>query len=267
MVIKFARRTFAALSLTLCICANCNAQSLGTAFSDLWWNPEESGWGVTVDHQQDAMFLTFFVYRADGSPYWVTALLTHTSNSASPFAFSGDVYETRGPQFSQPFNPSLVSARKVGVANFTATAGNAATLVYTIDGASVTKSIQRQTLQYLDFSGGFHGIADYQLSGCPVPSENGQQLVLPGQLVVLHSGQEFKMSFQTEPGTCGFVGAYSQTGSVGAASGTFSCNEGSAGTFTMAGMQWTLFGMSAQMVFHTNGGCTATGIIGGIGVH
>jgi len=211
------------------------------------------------------MFLTFFVYRA--SPYWVTALLTHTSNSASPFAFSGDVYETRGPQFSQPFNPSLVSARKVGVASFTATAGNAATLVYTIDGVSVTKSIQRQTLHYLDFSGGFNGIADYQLSGCPAPSQNGQQLVLPGQLVILHSGEEFKMSFQTAPGTCGFVGAYSQTGSIGAASGTFSCNEGTAGTFTMAGMQWTIFGMTAQIAFHQNGGCTATGIIGGIGVH
>ena len=63
MFITFVRRAFAALSaltLTICVCANCNAQSLGTAFSDLWWNPAESGWGVTVDHQQDAMFLTFF---------------------------------------------------------------------------------------------------------------------------------------------------------------------------------------------------------------
>jgi len=35
----------------------------------------------------------------------------------------------------------------------------------------------------------------------------------------------------------------------------------------MAGMQWTIFGMTAQIAFHQNGGCTATGIIGGIGVH
>src|SRR6476661_2986839 len=95
---QFIRRT-TALLVSLCIAGSCFAQSLGTIFSDLWWNPAESGWGVTVDHQQDVMFLTFFVYRADGSPYWVTSLLTHTSNSAGPFAFSGDVYETRGPQF------------------------------------------------------------------------------------------------------------------------------------------------------------------------
>ena len=78
---------------------------------------------------------------------------------------------------------------------------------------------------------------------------------LPGQLVILHSGEEFKMSFQTAPGTCGFVGAYSQTGSIGAASGTFSCNKGTAGTFTMAGMQWTIFGMTAQIAFHPSNAC------------
>jgi len=36
MLIKFARRALAALSLAICVCAKCNAQSLGTAFSDLW---------------------------------------------------------------------------------------------------------------------------------------------------------------------------------------------------------------------------------------
>ena len=72
MLVKSVRSVSASLSaltLTICICANCNAQSLGTAFSDLWWNPAESGWGVTVDHQQDVMFLMFFIYRSDGSPY------------------------------------------------------------------------------------------------------------------------------------------------------------------------------------------------------
>jgi hypothetical protein len=29
-------------------CGTVSAQSLGTTFSDLWWNPSESGWGVTL---------------------------------------------------------------------------------------------------------------------------------------------------------------------------------------------------------------------------
>ena len=36
MLIKFVRAAFAVLSLALCVSANCSAQSLGTAFSDLW---------------------------------------------------------------------------------------------------------------------------------------------------------------------------------------------------------------------------------------
>ena len=39
------------------------AQNLGTTFTDLWYTPGEDGWGVTIDHQQNVMFLTFFIYR------------------------------------------------------------------------------------------------------------------------------------------------------------------------------------------------------------
>ena len=47
--------------------------TMATILSDLWWNPNESGWGVTVDQQQDIMFLTFFIAGSNGSPYWVVA--------------------------------------------------------------------------------------------------------------------------------------------------------------------------------------------------
>lgn len=148
---------------------NVFAQSLGTTFSDLWWNPAESGWGVTVDHQQDVMFLTFFIYRTDGSPYWVTALLRSTGSDAAPFTYTGDVYENSGPYFGSSFNPAQVSARKVGSATFSASAISAATLVYTVNGVTVSKSLQRETLQNLDFSGAFNGVLNYELSGCPTP--------------------------------------------------------------------------------------------------
>ena len=89
---------------------------------------------MTVDHQQDVMFLTFFVYRADGSPYWVTATLQKVGFSGlatSPQVFTGDLYETHGPSFGVPFNPAAVTNRKVGTATFTATSvsrGDAAVL-------------------------------------------------------------------------------------------------------------------------------------------
>src|SRR5690349_6413848 len=150
---QFIRRT-AALIVCLFVGGSCFAQSLGTTFTDLWWNPAESGWGVTVDHQQDVMFLTFFIYRADGSPYWVTGALFRTgTNTVAPFTFSGDLNENHGPYYGGAFNPSLVGVRKVGTATFTASILSGATLTYSVDGVTVTKSLQRQTLHNLDFSG------------------------------------------------------------------------------------------------------------------
>jgi len=251
-------------------CGTGFAQSLGTTFSDLWWNPAESGWGVTVDHQQDVMFLTFFIYRADGSPYWVAALLTRTSASdALPFVFSGDVYEYSGPYFGGPFNPSLVNNRKVGTAIFSTPYVNSATLTYTVDGVTVTKSLQRQTLQNLDFSGVFNGVLNCELSGCANPSQNGQQIAVGGPITIVQSGGEFQMLFQpsSNPNNCGFVGSYSQTGSLGSVTGTFSCSEGTKGSFSITGLQWTIFGMSGAISAQETGDCAFAGLIGGTGVH
>lgn len=249
-------------------CGTCLGQSLGTTFSDLWWNPSESGWGVTVDHQQDVMFLTFFIYRTDGTPYWVTALLNRSSGASLPFVFSGDVYENHGPYFGSNFNPSAVGNRKVGTATFSTSLVNSATLAYSVDGVTVTKSLQRQTLRLLDFSGVFNGIVNYTLGNCPVPSNNGQQIVQTGQLTILHSGSELQMLLQTDHGSCTFDGAYSQSGSIGAVSaGRLACSDGTSGTFSLQGLQWTIFGMSAAISAQPAGDCSLAGFIGGTGVH
>jgi hypothetical protein len=140
----------AAFLIGLVISAHVAAQNLGTIFTDLWWNPAESGWGVTVDHQQNFMFLTFFVYQANGSPYWVTANLQKVGTgglATLPQVFTGPVYQTNGPYFGGPFNPAAVTQQQVGTATFTASSNYlSATLQYSVNGVNVTKSIQRQTL-------------------------------------------------------------------------------------------------------------------------
>jgi hypothetical protein len=253
----------------LAICPVAFGQSLGNTFSDLWWKPNESGWGVTVDHQQDVMFLTFFVYGADGSPYWVTGVLNRVgANTTAPFVFTGNLAESRGPSFGNPFNSSLVTYRPVGTATFTASLINAATLVYSIDGVTVTKSLERQTLRFLDFSGLYNGTVAFTTSECPVPSQNGQTFGETGQMTVLQTGSSFKLLLQpTSGGTCGFVGTYSQTGSIGSVVGNAQCSGNAAGTFTLDGLQWTLFGMSGRLTARQPGNCTLTGILGGTGLH
>ena len=36
-----------------------SANTFTTDLTDLWWNANESGWGVTATHQREVVFLTF----------------------------------------------------------------------------------------------------------------------------------------------------------------------------------------------------------------
>jgi hypothetical protein len=109
-------------------------------YQDLWWNPAESGWGVNVTHQSDILFATLFIYDAAGRDMWLVL-----SNGAKQpnGSFTGDLYRTVGPAFNvTPFVG--VTAPKVGTMTFTFQSGAAGTLVYTVDGVTITKTIQRQ---------------------------------------------------------------------------------------------------------------------------
>ncbi|HEY2629061.1 MAG TPA: hypothetical protein VGI57_08030, partial [Usitatibacter sp.] len=43
----------------------------GTNYQGLWWNPNESGWGVNLTHQADTLFATWFTYDLDGKGMWL----------------------------------------------------------------------------------------------------------------------------------------------------------------------------------------------------
>lgn len=242
------------------------AQNVGTTFTDLWWNPAESGWGVTVDHQQNVMFLTFFIYRADRSPYWVTAVLNRLGSNpinSPPIVFSGDVYETNGPWFGGPFNPNAVTERKVGTATFSGETA-LATLSYSIDGVYVTKNLQRQTLQNLNFTGTYLGGTVYTTYNCTIPSNNNKTFVESGVLTVSQVGNSFQVVADGQSTDCSFNGPYAQTGSLGLVSnGAYSCTDGTRGTFTMNRIQWTMYGMTAG-IFGSNQYCNFSGYLGGI---
>ena len=45
-------------------------------FTDIWFLAAESGWGVNVVQSDNFLFVTFFIYGADGTPTWYTAQLT-----------------------------------------------------------------------------------------------------------------------------------------------------------------------------------------------
>jgi hypothetical protein len=241
-------------------------QNLGTFFTDLWYTPGEDGWGVTVDHQQNVMFLTFYVYRADGTPYWVTAVLgkTGTSGLATfPDVFSGDVFEDRGPWFGNPFNPASVTESKVGTATFTALPGLKATLQYSVNGVTVSKNIERLTLRNIDNSGQYSSQTLYELNNCKDAASDGTVVNDSGTMSINQTGASFQLTTHGHVTSCTFNGGYSQHGSLGQVDGKYACTDGTEGTFVLGAIQWTLFGMSA-FIHATNQSCELNGALGGV---
>ena len=110
-------------------------------FTDLWWNPSESGWGVSVTQHGNNIFFRVFVYDTDSRPL-LLVVPGVTFNSAT--SFTGAVQLTAGPWFgSSPFDPNQVVRTTTGSATLTFSDANNGVLSYTVNGVTKTKSITR----------------------------------------------------------------------------------------------------------------------------
>lgn len=118
--------------------------ALATNYQDLWWNApggSESGWGVNLTHQGDAIFATWFTYGLDHMPLWLSVTANKTANGI----YSGTLIQTGGPAFNAtPFDPTKVTRTVVGTATFTFSDGNTGTFAYTVNSVAQTKQITRQ---------------------------------------------------------------------------------------------------------------------------
>lgn len=113
-------------------------------YSDLWWNPNESGWGIAITHQAAVMFLAWFVYDEAGEPIWYVA--SDCAVSATRDGCTGKLYRTTGPafDFAPTFDPSRVQVFEAGTASLLFTDADHGTLSYTVGGATATRPITRQ---------------------------------------------------------------------------------------------------------------------------
>jgi hypothetical protein len=116
---------------------------LATNYTDMWWNPGESGWGINLTQQGEVIFATLFTYASDRQGLW---LVMANGARQSDGSFLGDLFRTTGPAFNaQPFTPlGAGNVTAVGTMRLRFTSGTTATLEYSVNGATVTKSISRQ---------------------------------------------------------------------------------------------------------------------------
>ncbi len=114
-------------------------------FQGLWWNPNESGWGISFAHQGDIIFATWFTYDAQGSPWWLIAELHKSATGL----YSGPISTVTGPPYTAlPFAPAPVETN-VGTMTAAFTDPSHGTLAYTVNGVSQTKTIVPQVFGVL----------------------------------------------------------------------------------------------------------------------
>ena len=260
---RFIRTLFATFAAAwLFAFAAPSSASLGTNFSDQWWNPNESGWGISVLHQFNTLFIDLFVYGPDGRPTWYTAAVYLDPQSGRSL-FTGDLYAAMGPWFGGFWNPAAFTARRVGTMTFDASSTDFATLTYSVDGVGVTKSIQRQLWSYEDFTGSYYGGLVYDQSACANPVNNGHVEEF-GPFQINHpADNSFTLALQSNFGNCTVAGTYSQLGHMGTVDASYTCTYGINGTITLYELERTGTGMTGRFTGHNNA-CTVSGTLGGV---
>ena len=269
---KSVRLALAALFLVLSsVGTPAVAASYSTDQSDLWWsdNPpgSENGWGFQLVQRASAIFATMFVYGSTTAPTWYVA--TMYPNPPGSFIWSGDLYTTTGPWFGTvPFNPALVTSRKVGTMTWTPNSIITGNLSYTVDGVAVSKNVIRQTLINENYSGHFGGGIHETDTSCASPANNGTRENI-GILNIVQSGSAITMtSLPANGGSCAYSGTLAQYGQMGDVVGIFSCSNGSAGSFHIFEMQITEYSLVGRFTASATApaGCQASGWFGGLAV-
>lgn len=116
-------------------------------YTALWWNPLESGWGLSINQHNSTLFAAWYEYAIGGTPTWI---VMPGGTWTSTTSITGDLYATSGPPSTGPYNPAQVASTKVGTATITFSAQNRAVLSYTVNGVSGTKAIQPQAFGVSD---------------------------------------------------------------------------------------------------------------------
>lgn len=248
-----------------CAALGANATSTTTDFSDLWFNAQESGWGMNIIQQDDIQFITLFVYGQNGQPTWYVGPSTTFvgTDSNGVLAFSGPLYATTGPYFGGAFNPNNVVPRQVGSIAFAAGEVSGGVVVYSVDGVNVTKTVRRQTWAAESLGGTYLGATVGTYSGCGA-ARNGT-VETPITLTIGHDGgPTVSIREQGSNYTCNYNGAYSQEGRMGRIVGNGTCSDGTSQSFSASEVQSGIQAISFRFGATFTGSCVFVGRMGGI---
>ncbi|SDD37146.1 hypothetical protein [Aquimonas voraii] len=120
-------------------CSGSSADPAGFSnYTALWWNPDQSGWGVQINHVGDLLSATWYTYGEDRKPAWFVFNATRQADGR----YTGPLLRGRtGTRFDQiNGQPAVGQIEEVGTVSLRFTNGAAGEFSYTIGGS--TRSVQ-----------------------------------------------------------------------------------------------------------------------------
>lgn len=79
----------------LVLAAGFMSQAKAENYSDIWYNPDEAGWGVTIADHDTNIFAVWLTYREDNRPTWF--VIPGGVLSDDRRTFSASIYRTAAP--------------------------------------------------------------------------------------------------------------------------------------------------------------------------
>jgi murein DD-endopeptidase MepM/ murein hydrolase activator NlpD len=134
-------------------------------YTDLWWNPAESGWGVNLNHQGDSLFATWFTYDADGAAMW---LVMSDARLQPDGSYAGAIYRATGVPLAQINGAAAANfpLPVVGNGSFRFTSAQRGLFAYNVNGVQQQKPIERQVFstatQCVSFASSRESLTNYQ---------------------------------------------------------------------------------------------------------
>jgi len=235
----------AALILALLVPFRAAAIDTSADYTDIWYVPSESGWGVNLVQSENFIFATFFVYGPGNVPTWYTAQMLSDSNGN----FAGNLYSFVGTYFGSPWKSGNLVRTLAGTASFAPSSAYQGTLTYTLSpsGPTVTKPIQRQSLTAIVIGGNYVGgqSGTYSGNGCGLQGSYSDTFNVT--VTQPSDGSPATFAFTYTSGiSCTWSGTLVQQGGLySMPNASYQCSEGTNSTASMDEIKATAHGIEA----------------------
>ena len=141
-------------SLILTAFAGCDVAAAAGMSPDptgLWFDPAESGWGLSVVQRDDTIFALLLVYDEQNRATWYVASNVMADGPAGmdpgAMAYTGVLYRTSGPWYGGAFDPRAVASVAAGNLRMQyapGTGGRELDITYSANGVRVARVLRSQ---------------------------------------------------------------------------------------------------------------------------